>query len=262
VFLIPSIDLRGGQCVRLLRGDFAAETRYDVDPVQYLQRFQHLGARWLHIVDLDGAREGTLGNLATLERLAAQPGIRLQVGGGVRSRESVQQLLSVGISRIVIGSAAVETPTTVMSWIKEFGAERCCLALDVRVDPQGVPRVQIRGWTQSTALSLWEALDAFVEVGVKDVLCTDIAQDGALEGPNLALYREALERFPQVAWQASGGVRDVRDLQALADTGVAAAISGKALLDGRINDTDLAVWLRTESESPISRPSGAEPRTA
>jgi phosphoribosylformimino-5-aminoimidazole carboxamide ribotide isomerase len=239
VFLIPSIDLRGGQCVRLLRGDFAAETRYDVDPVQYLQRFQHLGARWLHIVDLDGAREGTLGNLATLERLAAQPGIRLQVG-----------------------SAAVETPTTVMSWIKEFGAERCCLALDVRVDPQGVPRVQIRGWTQSTALSLWEALDAFVEVGVKDVLCTDIAQDGALEGPNLALYREALERFPQVAWQASGGVRDVRDLQALADTGVAAAISGKALLDGRINDTDLAVWLRTESESPNSRPSGAEPRTA
>lgn len=242
MLLIPSIDLRGGQCVRLLRGDFAAETRYAVDPVDYLRRFQSLGASWLHIVDLDGARDGVLGNLPTLQKLAAEPAIRLQVGGGVRHRDAVRQLLEVGIDRLVVGSAAIQSPAEVMEWLKEWGAARFCLALDVRLDEQQVPRVQIRGWTESTAVSLWEVLEPFARAGIQDVLCTDIAQDGALQGPNLALYQEALVRFPQVAWQASGGVRDTQDLRALADIGVAAAISGKALLDGRIDEGQLREW--------------------
>jgi phosphoribosylformimino-5-aminoimidazole carboxamide ribotide isomerase len=249
VLLIPSIDLRGGQCVRLLRGDFAAETRYAVDPVDYLRRFKALGASWLHVVDLDGARDGALGNLPTLQKLASEPAISLQVGGGVRHRESAQQLLEAGIDRIVIGSAAIQSTTDVMQWIKEWGPRRFCLALDVRLDDQQVPRVQIRGWTESTTVSLWEVLTPFVNVGIRDVLCTDVAQDGALEGPNLALYREALSRFPDVAWQASGGVRDTHDLRALSAIGVAAAISGKALLDGRINDEQLGEWFPRESLS-------------
>lgn len=242
MLLIPSIDLRGGQCVRLLRGDFAAETRYAVDPVDYLRRFQSLGASWLHIVDLDGARDGVLGNLPTLRKLAAEPAIRLQVGGGIRQRDSVQQLLDAGIDRLVVGSAAIQSTAEVVEWLKEWGAARFCLALDIRLDDQQVPRVQIRGWTESTTVSLWEILEPFVAAGIKDVLCTDVAQDGALEGPNLPLYREALARFPEVAWQASGGVRDANDLRALADIGVAAAISGKALLDGRIDERQLREW--------------------
>lgn len=244
MLLIPSIDLRNGLCVRLLRGDFAAETRYDVDPVLLLQRYQALGAPWLHVVDLDGARDGELGNLPLLQRLAASSSLRLQVGGGVRTLAAAQRLRDAGVSRVVIGSAAIEQPQEVLSWVKELGPSACCLALDVRLDSEQIPRVQTRGWTQGTQVSLWDALAPFGDVGVKDVLCTDVARDGALEGPSDALYREAVRRFPDIDWQASGGVRDAADLQALHDLGVAAAISGKALLDGRIDDDALCYWFR------------------
>lgn len=248
MLLIPSIDLRDGRCVRLLRGDFAAETRYDLDPLELAKRYRQLGAAWLHVVDLDGARDGTLGNLPLLQTLAEQSELRLQVGGGIRSRTTAQRLLSAGVARIVIGSAAIESPQEVLTWISDFGASACCLALDVRLDESSIPRVQIRGWTQGTPTTLWDALVPFVEAGVCDVLCTDIARDGALEGPSLALYTEAMRRFPSVRWQASGGVRDTADLRALREIGMAAAISGKALLDGRIEDTDLRAWLQ-ESRS-------------
>lgn len=244
MLLIPSIDLRNGLCVRLLRGDFAAETRYDVDPVLLLQRYQALGAPWLHVVDLDGARDGELGNLPLLQRLAASSSLRLQVGGGVRTLAAAQRLRDAGVSRVVIGSAAIEQPQEVLSWVKELGPSACCLALDVRLDSEQIPRVQTRGWTQGTQVSLWDALAPFGDAGVKDVLCTDVARDGALEGPSDALYREAVRRFPDIDWQASGGVRDAADLQALHDLGVASAISGKALLDGRIDDDALCYWFR------------------
>ncbi len=242
MLLIPSIDLRNGQCVRLLRGDFAAETRYDVDPVMLLQRYQSLGAPWLHVVDLDGARDGELGNLPVLQQLAAASSLRLQVGGGVRTLAAAKRLQDAGVSRVVIGSAAIEQPQEVLSWVKELGPEACCLALDVRLDCEQIPRVQTRGWTQGTQVSLWDALAPFRDAGVKDVLCTDVARDGALEGPSEALYLEALRRYPDIDWQASGGVRDTADLQALHELGVASAISGKALLDGRINDDALRYW--------------------
>lgn len=244
MLLIPSIDLRNGQCVRLLRGDFAAETRYDVDPVMLLQRYQSLGAPWLHVVDLDGARDGELGNLPILQQLAASSSLRLQVGGGVRTLAAALRLRDAGVSRVVIGSAAIEHPSEVLRWVKELGPEACCLALDVRLDSEQIPRVQTRGWTQGTQVSLWDALAPFRDVGVKDVLCTDVARDGALEGPSDSLYREALHRYPDIDWQASGGVRDGADLQALHGLGLASAISGKALLEGRIEDEALRYWFR------------------
>ena len=247
MLVIPSIDLRDGRCVRLLRGDFDAETRYDVDPLELAQRYRKLGAPWLHVVDLDGARDGTLGNLPLLQTLAAQSGLQLQVGGGIRSRDAAQRLLTAGVTRVVIGSAAIESPQEVLRWIGEFGARKCCLALDIRLDEGLTPRVQIRGWTQATPITLWDALAPFVAAGVQDVLCTDVAQDGALEGPSVGLYTEAIRRFPSVRWQASGGVRDSSDLQELRRIGMAAAISGKALLDGRIADAELTEWLRGQT---------------
>ncbi len=243
MLLIPSIDLRGGHCVRLLRGDFAAETRYDLEPHELLGRYRALGASWLHIVDLDGARDGQLANRALLLRLASQRAVNLQVGGGVRSRAVVDDLLRNGVDRVVVGSAAVEEPAAVAEWIAEFGAERVCLAFDVRTDAGGIPLVQTRGWTQATSLSLWDAVAGFVPAGLRHVLCTDVERDGAMGGPSLGLYAEAVERYPDVRWQASGGVRDAADLTALATTGVAAAISGKALLEERIGADDLRVFL-------------------
>ncbi len=243
MLLIPSIDLRGGRCVRLLRGDFAAETRYDYEPHELLSRYRALGATWLHIVDLDGARDGRLANRDTIIALASQRAVNLQVGGGLRSLEIADDLLRHGVDRLVIGSAAVEQPTQVREWFVRFGAERLCLALDVRLDAAGVPLIQTRGWTQATGRTLWEVVDAYRECGLRHLLCTDVERDGALEGPNLELYSEAIRRHPDLAWQASGGVRDARDLAALAALGMAAAVSGKALLEQRMTAAELAPFL-------------------
>lgn len=240
--LIPSLDLRGGRCVRLLRGDFGAETRYDVDPRELVSRYRALGARCMHLVDLDGARDGALGNRALLGALAAEAGMALQVGGGIRSRAVVEDLLGAGIDRVIIGSAAVESPDETAQWLRDFGGERVGLALDVRLDADGTPRVQTRGWTQGTAVTLWDAVARFEPLGLRHVLCTDIARDGALEGPNLALYDACVRRHPGLAWQASGGVRDAADLEALDAVGVAGAVSGKALLEGRVDEAAMRRW--------------------
>jgi phosphoribosylformimino-5-aminoimidazole carboxamide ribotide isomerase len=247
MLLIPSIDLRGGKCVRLLKGDFNAETRYEFGPHELMWRYQQLGASWLHLVDLDAARDGALSrdnrNRTLIQEVAAPRAVALQVGGGIRSRSALDELFAIGVTRAVIGSAAVEQREEVSQWLTLYGSERICLAFDVRVDAQQVPRLAIRGWQQETSLSLWDAVAAFSNSGLKHVLCTDIERDGALSGPNLALYDEALRRFPDIRWQASGGVSTGADLAALAAHGLPAAISGKALLEARIPTEELRTFL-------------------
>ena len=241
--LIPSIDLRGGHCVRLLRGDFAAETRYELEPHELLQRYRALGAAWLHVVDLDGARDGALANRAVIAQLASQTAVKLQVGGGVRAQADLASLFDQGVARIVVGSAAVERAEEVRGWLRQYGPERICLAFDVRLDAGGTPLLRTRGWREATRVALWDAVVDFATAGLHHVLCTDIDRDGALAGPNLALYTEAVRRFPGVAWQASGGVASAADLRALAAAGVAAAISGKALLEERIAPEEMQPFL-------------------
>ena len=243
MLLIPAIDLRDGRCVRLLQGDFAEETHYDVEPQALLERYQALGASWLHLVDLDGARDGKPGNRALVLDLAANHSVHLQVGGGIRDSATIDEFLHAGVGRVVIGSAAVTQPEQVRMWLRRFGAESITLALDVRVDPEGVPRCATHGWRVQSAMSLWQAVDAYRAEGVIHVLCTDVARDGAMTGPNVALYREAIRRFAEVEWQASGGVRAGSDLHALAVTGVAATISGRALLEQRLTAEELAPFL-------------------
>ncbi len=251
MLLIPAIDLRGGRCVRLYQGDFRAETRYELAPHELLLRYRALGASWLHIVDLDGARDGVLANRAIILALASQQAVSLQVGGGMRSAGALGDLVRHGIDRVVVGSAAVERPREVAGWLAQFGPERVCLAFDVRLDERGEPRVRTRGWTHDSSRSLWSALEPYCAHGLRHVLCTDIDRDGSLSGPNLELYREALRRFPHLAWQASGGVRHAADLAALAAVGVQAAVSGKALLEERITPEELRPFLPNAS-SPAS----------
>jgi len=243
LLLIPSIDLRGGHCVRLLKGDFASETRYELSPHELLARYQQLGARWLHIVDLDRARDGALINRSIIHQFAEQRLVRLQVGGGLRDLGAVDDLLARGVARVVIGSAAVERREQVAVWMRTFSPERVCLAFDVRLDAQSVPRLRIRGWQHQSTLSLWDAVAAFAADGLKHVLCTDIERDGSLAGTNLALYGEAVQRFPQIQWQASGGIGSGADLVALAAQRVPAAISGKALLEQLISPQELRPYL-------------------
>jgi phosphoribosylformimino-5-aminoimidazole carboxamide ribotide isomerase len=247
MLLIPSIDLKAGHCVRLIKGDFSAETRYDAGPKELLRRYSALGAPWLHVVDLDGAKDGTMVNRALVLALAAERALKLQVGGGIRSAETIEDLLAHGVERVVVGSAAVEEPRSVIAWLKRFGHERVCLAFDVRSDALGMPRVRTRGWTKSAPHDLWHAVKPFLAHGLKHVLCTDIERDGTLAGPNLALYTQAMLHLPCLAWQASGGVRDAADLAALAATGVAAAVSGRALLEGRIKLEELHAFLPSAS---------------
>jgi phosphoribosylformimino-5-aminoimidazole carboxamide ribotide isomerase len=250
MLLIPAIDLKDGRCVRLFQGSFDQETTYSVTPQALLRRYQSLGAHWLHIVDLDGARHGHRVNHALIAGLALMSPLRLQVGGGLRSIAAIEVLLNAGVARVVIGSAAIQRPDQVRGWFRRFGPERLCLAFDVRHSVNEEPIVQTHGWTRSGHLSLWDALHSY-RTHVRHVLCTDIARDGTLGGPNLALYRSCLEQFPKLAWQASGGIRDGADLKSLATLGIAAAVSGKALLEERIPSKELQPFL-PDASSPAS----------
>jgi phosphoribosylformimino-5-aminoimidazole carboxamide ribotide isomerase len=242
--LIPAIDLRGGLCVRLYQGRFDAETVYDDDPGRVLTRYRRLGARYVHVVDLDGAREGSQGNRATIERLAhLHPDVRIQVGGGIRNREVAAGLFDLGVARVVVGSVAVSRPAEVQAWMREFGSDRIVLAFDVRLDAHGTPRLTTNGWEAQTDTSLWDAVADYLAHGATHVLCTDVARDGSLSGPNLVLYDEAARRFPSIQWQASGGVSSGADLRALDATGAAAVVSGRALLEERIPVEELLPFL-------------------
>jgi phosphoribosylformimino-5-aminoimidazole carboxamide ribotide isomerase len=245
--LIPAIDLQDGHCVRLLRGDFAAETRYDTDPHTLLAKYRDFGADWLHVVDLDGARDGYGTNRDIIVDLAAQNAVRLQVGGGIRDAAAITRMLDSGVGRVVLGSTAVTHVDAVRNWLEAYGPERIVLAFDVRLDEELTPRVAIHGWREQSTLSLWDAIANFVDFDLKHVLCTDVGRDGALGGPNVQLYAEAVRRFAHIEWQASGGIRDAHDLVALADTGAAAAISGKALLESLIPLEDLRPFLPNAS---------------
>ena len=251
MLLIPAIDLRGGHCVRLSQGNFAAETQYAVTPQALLRRYRAFGARWIHVVDLDGARDGVRLNATLVGHLAREAGVHLQVGGGVRSASAIEALLDVGVARVVIGSVAVQRPAEVATWLRTFGTERFCLAFDVRLSGGGEPYVHTHGWTRNSAVSLWQALDSYPKGAIRRVLCTAIEQDGTLGGPNFALYRRAMARSPHVSWQASGGIRHAADLAALANLGVAAAVSGRALLEENISAKELQPFL-PDASSPAS----------
>lgn len=251
MLLIPSIDLRGGRCVRLREGDFAAETAYAIEPTALAERYRTLGARWLHVVDLDGAKDGLAANTPIIMELARQPSICLQAGGGVRSAAFIEALLAGGVARVVVGTAAIERPDAVAAWLREFGPERICLAFDVRSSPGGEPQVRTDGWTRNASMSLDRAIAAFAGTALNHVLCTDIERDGMLGGPNVQLYRECLARFPGLRWQASGGIRNVQDLSVLRAIGLAAAVSGTALLQERIPATELRPFL-PDASSPVS----------
>jgi phosphoribosylformimino-5-aminoimidazole carboxamide ribotide isomerase len=233
VEIIPAIDLRAGGVVRLAQGDYARETRYPVEPLELARAYAAAGARWLHVVDLDGARAGTLENLRTIEALAGTP-LHIQAGGGVRDEKGVQRLFDAGVARVVVGSVAVSAPDSVEQWLSRHGAERICVALDTKADAQGSWTLPVKGWTESSDASLDELAARYARAGARHLLCTDIARDGMLSGPNLDLYTHLRQVVPDFSVQASGGVRNVDDLHALRATGAAAAILGRSLLEGRL----------------------------
>jgi len=238
--VIPAIDVKDGNCVRLFKGDFEQVTEYSDQPLEVARRFDALDVSDLHVVDLDGARTGSPVNRAAIAAITAGSSLSVQVGGGIRDAGVLESWFDAGVDRCVIGSLAVEDPASVRDWMRRFGAARIVLALDVVIDDDGAPRIATRGWTTTTDTTLWTCVDAYLDVGLEHVLCTDISRDGALAGPNLDLYAEILSRYPALRLQASGGVRNATDLAALSEAGLPAAITGRALLDGRISVDEVA----------------------
>jgi len=236
--LFPAIDLKDGACVRLRQGDFAEATLYDADPFAVVARFAQAGAKWLHLVDLDGAKNAAARQTDLIARLVRETKLAVQTGGGVRSQDDIEALLATGVQRVVIGSVAVQAPGLVWNWLKLFGSERIVLALDVRLDEAENPEVLTHGWQERSGASLWAVLKAFDGSGLRTVLCTDIGRDGMMKGPNVELYRRIQTNAPALELIASGGISSLADIRALAELKLAGAITGKALYEGAFTLAD------------------------
>ena len=191
------------------------------------------GARWLHVVDLTGAKDVNKRQLTLIENMVATNRMRFQSGGGIREESDVKQLLDIGVARVVIGSLAVKSPETVQAWMAKYGAEKFVLALDININEQGEKRIATHGWQQDSGVELAALLEDYLKAGVQQVLCTDISRDGTLQGPNQALYAEMVAGFPTVNWQASGGIGSLADIENLKSTKVQGVILGRALLEGK-----------------------------
>lgn len=234
----PAIDVRDGRVVRLQQGDYARETRYPDDPFAVAMRYADAGARWLHLVDLDAARAGGYTLEPLLRSIADDGRLQVQTGGGVRDESAVAAMLEQGASRVVIGSLAARDPALAEAWLQRYGAARITIALDTRQDDAGVWQLPIHGWTERAELDLDACLRRYRDAGAKHLLCTDIARDGMMRGPNLELYRMIVARGEGFELQASGGVRDVADIVAAREAGCAGAVLGRSLLEGGMTIED------------------------
>ncbi len=241
--IIPALDLIDGSVVRLHQGDYGQQRDYGSDPLPRLQDYQRQGAEVLHLVDLTGAKDPAARQIPLLQKLLAGVTVPVQVGGGIRNEQDVEALLSAGATRVVVGSTAVKDPDTVQKWFNRFGADALVLALDVRIDANGTKNVAISGWQENSNATLEQIVEQYLPFGLKHVLCTDISRDGTLAGSNVALYREVSARYPQIAFQASGGIGSLDDIAQLRDSGVEGVIVGRALLDGKFSVTEaISCW--------------------
>ena len=241
--IIPALDLIDGKVVRLHQGDYAQQRDYGSDPLPRLQDYQHQGAQLLHLVDLTGAKDPAARQLSLLKKLLAGVTVPVQVGGGIRSREDVAALLEAGASRVVVGSTAVRQPEEVQRWFSEFGPQAIVLALDVRIDSDNRKEVAISGWQEAAGVTLEQVIEQFLPAGLQHVLCTDISRDGTLSGSNVRLYQEVSARFPQVAFQSSGGIGSLADIAALRGSGAQGVIVGRALLEDKFTVSEaISCW--------------------
>ncbi|MGE0108438.1 MAG: 1-(5-phosphoribosyl)-5-[(5-phosphoribosylamino)methylideneamino]imidazole-4-carboxamide isomerase [Bdellovibrionales bacterium] len=235
--IFPAIDLKEGRCVRLRQGNFNEATIYEADPVKQAKRFESEGAKQLHIVDLDGAKDGTARQTALIKNIVQSTALSVQTGGGIREKSDIESLLDCGIKRVVIGSLCITAPQKVQDWIGAFGKERIVLALDIRLNAQKEPILLTRGWQDESTQTLWDILNIY-NTQAETILCTDVDRDGMLSGPNVALYDEIKKRFPTLSILASGGIGALEDIKELTTLGVAGAITGKALYENKFSLAD------------------------
>ena len=232
--LIPAIDIIEGKCVRLTQGDYDTKKVYNEDPLEVAKMFEDYGIRRLHVVDLDGARQGRIINYRILERLATYTSLVTDFGGGLKQDNDLEIAFESGAQMVTGGSIAVKNPNTFKSWISKFGSEKIILGADAKDK-----RIAISGWEETTDNELIPFIQHYHQEGISKSICTDISRDGMLQGPAIDLYKEVLEQIPQLYLIASGGVSSIQDIEKLAEAGIPAVIFGKAIYEGKIQLKDL-----------------------
>jgi len=228
--IIPAIDIIEGKCVRLSKGDYSTKKIYNEDPLEVAQEFEDAGLQYLHLVDLDGAKEKHIVNWRVLEKLAGKTKLEIDFGGGIKSDDDLRIAFECGARQITGGSIAVKEPVTFTSWITKYGAEKIILGADAH---EG--KIAVSGWQESSENEIGQFIQDYVDKGIEYVISTDIAKDGMLEGPSFELYRNLLESMPELKLIASGGVSSMDDLYQLKELNLDGAIVGKAIYEGRIN---------------------------
>ena len=236
--LVPAIDLIEGKCVRLTQGDYDTQKIYNEDPLEVAKQFADNGIRRLHLVDLDGARMGHIVNYRVLERLATRTSLIIDFGGGLKEEGDLEIAFESGAQQVTGGSVAVKDPDRFTAWIQKFGSERILLGADAKEK-----KIAINGWKETTDLELIPFIQSYYHKGITQVICTDIACDGMLQGPSIALYEEILDALPNLTLIASGGVSSVADIERLQEAGIPAVIFGKAIYEGRIKLKDLLPFM-------------------
>jgi len=231
---IPAIDLIDNQIVRLFQGDYSKQTNYALNPIEYAKQIENNGLKYLHLVDLSGAKIGKIVHSKLMRQIVVETGLKVDFGGGVKTKQDAEELLLLGANQIVIGSLCVKEPETIVSWIKEFGVDKFILALDT----DGT-YLKINGWQQQSKMTLEEAMSYFKDFSGLSILTTDIRKDGTGSGPSVELYTNLIRQFPNQKWIASGGVENLQDLNDLRTVGCYGCVVGKALLDGKISLTEL-----------------------
>lgn len=236
--IIPALDMIGGKCVRLEQGDFAKKKEYELSPVEYAKSLEDNGFKYLHLVDLDGARKGEPRHLNILQEICQSTQLKVDFGGGVKNTETAQQVFDCGAQQLTAGSLAVKNPDLVKEWITVFGAEKIILGADVKDEI-----IYINGWKTSTGVPLFTFLEDFQQSGIQYVVCTDISKDGLLQGSSIGLYRRIRKQFPDFKLIASGGIHTLDDLAQLKTEGMEGAIVGKALLENKVDLTKLKAYV-------------------
>jgi phosphoribosylformimino-5-aminoimidazole carboxamide ribotide isomerase len=232
--IIPAIDLIDGKCVRLTQGNYGQMKVYRDDPVNVAKEFEEAELKYLHVVDLEGAKKGKVVNWEALEEIIMETTLEIDFGGGVKSEDEIERLLDLNVNQINLGSMAVKEPEKVSRWLKQYGPSNFILSADVKEE-----QIQIDGWQNATQMSIYDLVKRFEQYGLESIACTDITNDGMLMGVNLALYKKLRKRYPKLKIIASGGVSSIEDLDKLRYIGMDGAIIGKAIYEKKISLTEL-----------------------
>jgi len=237
MIILPAIDLKNGNCVRLLQGDFNQLTNYNLNPINQAQEFMDHGFDYLHIVDLDGAQTGAQDNLPIIKQLASNPQLKVEVGGGIRSIEKATNMIELGVTRIIVGTALFETPGFLDDLQRNFNPDQIVLGLDFK-NIQDKPMIFTHGWQNQSSVNLMEFLSTYSYF--TNILATDISLDGAMQGPSLLVYQGILETFSSINLIASGGISCVQDIQDIKGLGCNEVVVGKAIYENAISLRELA----------------------